>query len=187
LVFLILGRLEAAPLLFFLNQPAAVPQQLIFEVGVPFEINVDASGNFSQLYQNATGMAIPNFHFRSSVPEDSLWVGGGGAPPPFFQSVFPSADRMGIDFNQGPLGSGILPGMIFEITGTAFTANTGTSLIATATVPEPATAALFCVGLLGLMGRVMATNLKSRCSALHGLRLQRHGSLLPHRSAGRQV
>jgi hypothetical protein len=130
-------RLAAAPILFFQNQPTAFPQQLITDVGVPFLIDLDAGGGFSRIFQNGTGLLITDFHFRSSAPEAAVWEGGGGAPPPFFQTVISVPEATGIDFYQGPIGSGILPGEVFEISGTGFTVNRGTSLNAMASVPEP--------------------------------------------------
>jgi hypothetical protein len=73
-------RLAAAPIVFFLNQPTAFPQQLITDVDVPFAIAIDTSGNFSRIFQNVTGLLITDFHFRSNAPEATVWQGGGGVP-----------------------------------------------------------------------------------------------------------
>lgn len=145
-------RLAAAPLLFFENQPTALPQESITSVDVPFAIQIDINGGFSRIYQNLTGTLITDFQFTSIVPEDAVWQGGGGAPPPFFELVVPSPDRMGIDFFQEPpIGVGIAPGTIFEITGSGFLANSNTSLSAVATVPEPSAILLCCIGLCGFI------------------------------------
>jgi hypothetical protein len=150
-------RLEAAPIVFFLNQPTAIPKQLITDVGVPFAIDIDTGGSFSRIYENATGLLITDFHFRSSAPEATVWIGGGGAPPPFFQTVIAVPEATGIDFYQGPIGTGILPGQVFEISGSGFIVNSGTGLTALASVPEPAGPLLCFAGLVALVVRCRRT------------------------------
>jgi hypothetical protein len=145
--------LAAAPIVFFLNQPTAFPQQLITDVDVPFAIAIDTSGNFSRIFQNATGLLITDFHFRSNAPEATVWQGGGGAPPPFFQIAIAVPEATGIDFYQGPIGTGVLPGQVFEISGSGFIVNSGTSLSALASVPEPSALLLCFTGLIALMVR----------------------------------
>jgi hypothetical protein len=160
--------LRAAPILFFLNQPTAAPQELITDIGVPFAIEIGTDGSFSRLYQNVTGALITDFHFSSSAPEEDVWEGGGGAPPPFFQLVSASPDRMSINFYQGPFGTGIAPGQVFEITGIDFIANRGTRLIAIATVPEPSALLLCCISLLTIIiGARRVHKLRSLCQARH--------------------
>jgi hypothetical protein len=144
-------RLAAAPLLFFENQPLMFPQQVITDVDVPFAIAIDASGNFSRIFQNGTGLLITDFHFRSSAPEAAVWIGGGGAPPPFFQIAIAVPEATGIDFYQGPIGTGILPGQVFEIAGSGFIVNEGVSLSALASVPEPSALLSCFAGLIALV------------------------------------
>jgi hypothetical protein len=143
--------LAAAPILFFQNQPLMFPQQVITDVDVPFAIAIDASGNFSRIFQNGTGLLISDFHFRSDAPEATVWEGGGGAPPPFFQIAIAVPEATGVDFYQGPIGTGVLPGQVFEISGSGFIVNSGTSLSALASVPEPSALLLCFTGLIALV------------------------------------
>jgi len=162
-VFLMgIERASAEPIVFFLNQPGAIPEQAITAVGMPFAIQIDGNGGFTRIFENAIGLLITDFHLTSIAPEDAVWQGGGGAPPPFFQLVAASPNRMDIDFFQGPLGTGIAPGQIFEITGTGFLVNKGTTLNAIATVPEPSGFVLCCMCLLSLITKPAYPMLKSR-------------------------
>ena len=112
----------------------------IFTVGT-----TDATGMLTMVFRNNTDMTFVAFRFFQEVGSQSVaWQHLPGPLLP--DGVF--ADNSSIVLEQGHQGTGIPPNTIFTVTFTGF--SQGTTILATATVPEPTTLLLLGTGLAGV-------------------------------------
>ena len=105
----------------------------------------DAGGMLTAVFLNNTNMTFVGFRFFQEVGSQSVaWQSLPGPLLP--DAIF--ADTTSIILEQGHQGTGIPPNTIFTVTFTGFSPDT--TILATASVPEPTTLLLLGTGLAGV-------------------------------------